>query len=31
MLNPAHPRFQEIELSKALAFEFDVRLLARTQ
>jgi RES domain-containing protein len=31
MLNPAHPRFQEIELSKPLAFEFDVRLLARTQ
>jgi RES domain-containing protein len=31
MLNPAHPRFPEIELSEPLEFEFDVRLLARTQ
>jgi RES domain-containing protein len=31
MLNPAHPRFPGIELSKPLAFEFDIRLLARTQ
>jgi RES domain-containing protein len=31
MLNPAHPRFHEIELSKPFAFEFDIRLLARTQ
>ena len=31
MLNPAHPRFSEIELSQPLGFEFDVRLLARTQ
>ena len=31
MLNPAHPRFREIELSRPLAFEFDARLLlART-
>jgi RES domain-containing protein len=31
MLNPIHPRFSEIEMSQPLAFEFDVRLLARTQ
>jgi RES domain-containing protein len=31
MLNPAHPRFPEIELSKSLPFEFDVRLLASTK
>jgi RES domain-containing protein len=31
MLNPAHPRFAEIEISKPLVFAFDLRLLARTQ
>ena len=31
MVNPAHPRFPEIELSGPLEFEFDVRLLAGTQ
>ena len=31
MLNPAHPRVPEIELSEPLEFEFDVRLLAGTQ
>jgi RES domain-containing protein len=31
MFNPAHPRLSEIELSEPLAFEFDVRLLARMQ
>jgi hypothetical protein len=31
MVKPAHPRFPEIELSEPLEFEFDVRLLARTQ
>ena len=31
MLNPAHPRFPEIEIGKPMAFEFDVRLLARIQ
>ena len=30
VMNPAHPRFPEIELSKPLEFEFDVRLLAGT-
>jgi hypothetical protein len=28
MLNPAHPLFGEIELSKPFVFELDVRLLA---
>jgi RES domain-containing protein len=29
MFNPARPRFQEIEVSEPLGFEFDIRLLAR--
>jgi len=30
MLNPAHPRFSEIEISRPLTFEFDVRLLSKS-
>jgi RES domain-containing protein len=31
LLNPSHPRFNEIEISRPLLFEFDARLFGRIQ